>query len=108
MLTFLDQALADITAKRKAASEQVGVEDLYQAVAAGAVYRIRPVMMTIAGSAVGLLPVMFSSGTGAEVTRHIAAPMVGGMVSAMLLTLIVFPAAYAFVKEIPMCRFNTA
>ena len=108
MLTFLDQALTGIAAKRKAVGKQVTPEDLYEAVAEGAVYRIRPVMMTIAGSVVGLLPVMFSSGTGAEVTRHIAAPMVGGMVSAMLLTLIVFPAVYALVKETPMRRFNMA
>jgi Cu(I)/Ag(I) efflux system membrane protein CusA/SilA len=100
MLTFLDQAFTGITAKRKVAGEQVTAKDLYAAVAEGAVYRIRPVMMTIAGSLVGLLPVMLSDGTGAEVTRHIAAPMVGGMVSAALLTLIVFPAAYAFAKEI--------
>ena len=102
MLTFLDRSLADIASTRKAAGEKVTVEDLYQAVVQGAVYRIRPVMMTIAGSVIGLLPVMFSSGTGSEVTRHIAAPMVGGMISATVLTLIVFPAVFALVKEIPI------
>ncbi|MCW5602318.1 CusA/CzcA family heavy metal efflux RND transporter [Nitrosomonas sp.] len=100
MLEFLDQALKDVTAKREAAGSKVTVEDLYEAVVQGAVYRIRPVMMTIAGSVVGLLPVMFSSGTGSEVIRRISAPMVGGMVSATVLTLIVFPAIYALVKEI--------
>ncbi|MEK6735213.1 MAG: CusA/CzcA family heavy metal efflux RND transporter, partial [Pseudomonadota bacterium] len=100
MLEFLDQALKDVTAKREAAGSKVTVEDLYEAVVQGAVYRIRPVMMTIAGSVVGLLPVMFSSGTGSEVIRRISAPMVGGMVSATVLTLIVFPAVYALVKEI--------
>jgi Cu(I)/Ag(I) efflux system membrane protein CusA/SilA len=104
MLTFLDRALAGIASTRKAAGEKVTVEDLYEAVVQGAVYRIRPVMMTIAGSVVGLLPVMFSSGTGSEVTRHIAAPMVGGMISATVLTLIVFPAVFALVKEIPIRR----
>jgi len=99
MLTFLDGALASIAATRKAASEKVTAEDLYEAVVQGAVYRIRPVMMTIAGSVVGLLPVMLSSGTGSEVTRRIAAPMVGGMLTATMLTLIVFPAIYAMVKE---------
>jgi Cu(I)/Ag(I) efflux system membrane protein CusA/SilA len=99
MLTFLDGALASIASTRKAASEKVTAEDLYEAVVQGAVYRIRPVMMTIAGSVVGLLPVMLSSGTGSEVTRRIAAPMVGGMLTATLLTLIVFPAIYAMVKE---------
>ncbi|MBS0423179.1 MAG: efflux RND transporter permease subunit [Proteobacteria bacterium] len=100
MLEFLDQALKDVTAKREAAGSKVTVEDLYEAVVQGAVYRIRPVMMTIAGSVLGLLPVMFSSGTGSEVIRRISAPMVGGMVSATVLTLIVFPAVYALVKEI--------
>jgi Cu(I)/Ag(I) efflux system membrane protein CusA/SilA len=104
MLTFLDHALETITAKRKAAGGEITVEDLYEAVIQGAVYRIRPVMMTIAGSVIGLLPVMLSSGTGSEVTRHIAAPMVGGMVSATVLTLIVFPAVFALVKEIPIRR----
>lgn len=100
MLEFLDQSLKDVTVKREAAGSKVTVEDLYEAVVQGAVYRIRPVMMTIAGSVVGLLPVMFSSGTGSEVIRRISAPMVGGMVSATVLTLIVFPAVYALVKEI--------
>lgn len=102
MLEFLDQALKDVTAKREASGSKVTVEDLYEAVVQGAVYRIRPVMMTIAGSVLGLLPVMFSSGTGSEVIRRISAPMVGGMVSATVLTLIVFPAVYALVKEIPI------
>jgi Cu(I)/Ag(I) efflux system membrane protein CusA/SilA len=61
-------------------------------------------MMTIAGSILGLLPVMLSSGTGSEVTRRIAAPMVGGMVSTTVLTLIIFPAIYVLVKEISMRR----
>ncbi len=104
MLTFIDQSLATIARQRKAMSESVTLTDLYDAVVQGAVYRIRPVMMTIAGSVVGLLPVMLSTGTGSEVMRRIAAPMVGGMVSATILTLIIFPAVYALVKEIPLRR----
>jgi Cu(I)/Ag(I) efflux system membrane protein CusA/SilA len=104
MLTFLDQALDAITTKRKAAGEKVAIKDLYEAVVQGAVYRIRPVMMTISGSVIGLLPVMLSTGTGSEVMRRIAAPMVGGMVSATILTLIIFPAIYALSKEIPIRR----
>ncbi|MDV6344692.1 CusA/CzcA family heavy metal efflux RND transporter [Nitrosomonas sp. Is37] len=104
MLTFLDQAFKSITAKRHAAGEKVAVEDLYAAVSEGAVRRIRAVMMTIAGSIVGLLPVMLSTGTGSEVTRRIAAPMVGGMVSATVLTLIIFPAIYAMIKEMQIQR----
>ncbi len=104
MLTFLDQALDAITMKRKVAGEKVAIKDLYEAVVQGAVYRIRPVMMTIAGSVIGLLPVMLSTGAGSEVMRRIAAPMVGGMVSATILTLIIFPAVYAMVKEISIRR----
>ncbi|SFM81649.1 efflux RND transporter permease subunit [Nitrosomonas communis] len=104
MLSFLDQAFIAMQAKRQAAGEKVTVEDLYVAVSEGAVRRIRAVMMTIAGSIVGLLPVMLSTGTGSEVTRRIAAPMVGGMVSATVLTLIIFPAVYAVVKEISIRR----
>ncbi|MCW5600403.1 CusA/CzcA family heavy metal efflux RND transporter [Nitrosomonas sp.] len=104
MLTFIDQAFKSITAKRHAAGEKVTVNDLYTAVAQGAVTRIRAVMMTIAGSILGLLPVMLSTGTGSEVTRRIAAPMVGGMVSATVLTLIIFPAIYVLVKEISIRR----
>ena len=102
MLTFIDQSLTTITRQRKAMAEQVALTDLYDAVVQGAVYRIRPVMMTIAGSAIGLLPVMLSTGSGSEIMRRIAAPMVGGMVSATILTLIIFPAAYAVVKGISL------
>ena len=104
MLSFLNQAFLAMQAKRQTAGEKVTVEDLYAAVSEGAVRRIRAVMMTIAGSIVGLLPVMLSTGTGSEVTRRIAAPMVGGMVSATVLTLIIFPAVYAVVKEISIRR----
>ncbi len=102
MLVYLDQTFKAVTAKRNAAGEKVTVEDFHAAVAQGAVSRIRPVMMTVAGSILGLLPVMLSSGTSSEVIRCIAAPMVGGMVSATVLTLTVFPAVYALVKEIPI------
>ncbi len=104
MLVYLDQTLEAVTTKRKAAGENLTVEDINTAVAQGAVSRIRPVMMTVAGSVLGLLPVMFSSGTGSEVIRRIATPMVGGMITATVLTLIVFPAVYALVKEIQIRR----
>ena len=66
--------------------------------------RVRPVMMTVAGSILGLLPIMWSSGTGSELVRRIAAPMVGGMVTTTLLTLVVIPAVYALMKEIGIRR----
>ena len=64
----------------------------------GAVERVRPKMMTVAAIMAGLLPIMWSHGAGAEVMQRIAVPMIGGMVSSTLLTLIVIPAIYAVVK----------
>ncbi|MBX9915821.1 MAG: efflux RND transporter permease subunit [Nitrosomonas sp.] len=104
MLTFIDQSLTTLARQRKAMTEKVTLADLYEAVIQGAVYRIRPVMMTIVGSVIGLLPVMLSVGTGSEIMRRIAAPMVGGMVSAAILTLIIFPAVYAVVKGVSIRR----
>jgi Cu(I)/Ag(I) efflux system membrane protein CusA/SilA len=64
----------------------------------GAVERVRPKMMTVVAIMAGLLPIMWGSGTGSEVMRRIAAPMVGGMISSTVLTLAVIPAIYALVK----------
>jgi len=66
--------------------------------------RVRPIMMTVAAVIGGLLPIMWGSGTGSEVMRRIAAPMVGGMISSTILTLIVIPAIYALVKEFFILR----
>ena len=65
----------------------------------GAVERVRPKMMTVVAIMAGLLPIMWSTGAGSEVMRRIAAPMVGGMISSTVLTLIVIPAIYALVKQ---------
>ncbi len=64
----------------------------------GAVERVRPKMMTVAAIMAGLLPIMWSHGTGAEVMQRIAVPMIGGMVSSTALTLVVIPAIYSVVK----------
>jgi Cu(I)/Ag(I) efflux system membrane protein CusA/SilA len=69
-------------------------DDIRQAVIDGALMRVRPIIMTVAAIIAGLLPIMLGSGTGSEVMRRIAAPMVGGMVSATLLTLVVIPALF--------------
>jgi Cu(I)/Ag(I) efflux system membrane protein CusA/SilA len=82
MLVYLNQAMKKYP------------EDIHQAVIEGALLRVRPIMMTVAATIGGLLPVMIGSGTGSEVMRRIAAPMVGGMVSATILTLIVIPAVF--------------
>ena len=67
---------------------------LKSAVHEGALMRVRPIMMTVAAIIAGLLPIMLGGGTGSEVMRRIAAPMVGGMVSATILTLAVIPAIF--------------
>ena len=99
LLIYIDQALQTITAKRETAGERVSTGDVYDAVIQGALLRVRPIMMTVFAITAGLLPIMWGSGTGSEVMRRIAAPMVGGMVSATILTLIVIPAIYALVKQ---------
>jgi Cu(I)/Ag(I) efflux system membrane protein CusA/SilA len=104
MLLYLDQALKSVTARRQAANEPLTVADVYAAVMEGAVERVRPKMMTVVAIMAGLLPIMWSSGAGSEVMRRIAAPMVGGMISSTLLTLIVIPAIYALVKEFAIRR----
>ena len=99
MLIYLDHAWEAIKTKRAVTGGKPTVADLYAAVMEGAVERVRPKMMTVVAIMAGLLPIMWGSGTGSEVMRRIAAPMVGGMVSSTLLTLIVIPAIYALVKE---------
>ena len=74
--------------------QMVGREDLDRAVREGALMRVRPIMMTVASIVVGLMPIMLGDGTGSEVMRRIAAPMVGGMISATVLTLALIPAVF--------------
>ena len=99
MLIYLDNAWEALKAKRAAENEPATLSDLYAAVMEGAVERVRPKMMTVVAIMAGLLPIMWGSGTGSEVMRRIAAPMVGGMISSTILTLIVIPAIYGLVKE---------
>ncbi len=94
MLIYLEHAWERIRAERGTPTAQ----DLYEAVMEGAVERVRPKMMTVVAIMAGLLPIMWSTGTGSEVMRRIAAPMVGGMISSTILTLAVIPAIYALVK----------
>ena len=94
MLIYLDGAYK----KRKEEGKMNTNADLYDAIMDGAVNRIRPKVMTITAIIAGLLPIMWSAGTGAEVMKRIAAPMVGGMVTSGLLELLVIPAVYALWK----------
>jgi copper/silver efflux system protein len=106
MLIYLDQALTELKARREREGCVFTREDLHAAVMSGAVERVRPKMMTVAAITAGLLPIMWSHGTGAEVMQRIAVPMIGGMVSSTLLTLMVIPAIYAVVKsfKVPVRR----
>lgn len=70
----------------------------------GAAERVRPKMMTVVAITAGLLPILRITGTGSEVMRRIAVPMIGGMVSSTLLTLVVIPAVYALVKQAGLSR----
>jgi Cu(I)/Ag(I) efflux system membrane protein CusA/SilA len=94
MLIYLEHAWERIRTERGTPT----TADLYEAVMEGAVDRVRPKMMTVVAIMAGLLPIMWSTGTGSEVMRRIAAPMVGGMISSTILTLAVIPAIYALVK----------
>jgi len=99
MLVFLDLAY-----KRRKAYGAMTKEKLYDAIMEGAVLRVRPKMMTITTTIVGLLPLFWGHGTGSEVMRRIAAPMIGGLVSSVILTLLVIPAIYAIWKGFEIRR----
>lgn len=102
MLIYLDHALKDIAEQRRAEGATLRLADLHAAIMHGAVERVRPKMMTAITIIAGLLPIMWGSGTGSEVMRRIAAPMVGGMVSSTILTLLVIPAIYFLVKRVSL------
>ena len=99
MLIYLDQALRAARERRAGEGLALTRADLDRAIIAGAAERVRPKMMTVIVIMAGLLPILWSSGTGSELMRRIAVPMVGGMVSSTVLTLLVIPAIYALVKR---------
>jgi len=98
MLIYLDHALAEVKREREEQGAPITKADLHRAIMTGAVERVRPKMMTVVAIMGGLLPILWSTGTGSEVMQRIAVPMIGGMVSSTLLTLIVIPAIYGLVK----------
>ena len=98
MLIYLDQALARSKANRMMSGRALSESDLRAVIMEGAVERVRPKMMTVAALIAGLLPILWSTGTGAEVMQRIALPIVGGMISSTALTLLVIPAVYSLVK----------
>jgi Cu(I)/Ag(I) efflux system membrane protein CusA/SilA len=104
MLIYLDQAMKELDAKRQAEHRPFTRADLNEAIMLGAVERVRPKMMTVVAIMAGLIPIMWSTGTGSEVMQRIAVPMIGGMISSTILTLIVIPAVYALIKGFGLPR----
>ncbi len=94
MLLFLDLAYAEAKAKGRLRS----MADLHEAIIHGAVKRLRPKMMTVTAAMLGLMPIMWSIGTGADVMKRVAAPMVGGLATSFLLELLVYPPVYLLWK----------
>ena len=105
MLIYLENALVEWRHRAHEEGRDFTKTDLYGAIMEGAVDRVRPKMMTVAAIMAGLLPILWSHGTGSEVMQRIAVPMIGGMVSSTLLTLIVIPAIFALVEGARM-RFG--
>lgn len=104
MLIYLDQALKERKEQARLAKRPMTRGELYDAIIEGAVERVRPKMMTVVAIMAGLLPIMWSHGTGSEVMQRIAVPMIGGMISSTVLTLVVIPAIYAVVKDFELRR----
>ena len=98
MLIYLDQALKEVRARCAAQGRAFTRADLQEAIMLGAVERLRPKIMTVIAIMAGLLPILWNTGTGSEVMQRIATPMIGGMVSSTVLTLLVIPAIYGLVK----------
>jgi Cu(I)/Ag(I) efflux system membrane protein CusA/SilA len=98
MLIYLNQAFEERKTACAAEGREITRDDLYQAIMLGAVERVRPKMMTVVAIMAGLLPIIWSDGAGSEVMQRIAVPMIGGMISSTILTLIVIPAIYGLVK----------
>ncbi len=108
MLIYLEQAMAELKAEREAEGRPFTRIDLHQAIMLGAVERVRPKMMTVIAITAGLVPILWSTGTGSEVMQRIAVPMIGGMVSSTVLTLVVIPAVYGLIKGWRLPRTVTA
>ena len=98
MLIYLDHAWQNAAQKSLVKAAAFTRADLNAAIMVGAVERVRPKMMTVVAIMAGLMPILWATGTGSEVMSRIAVPMIGGMVSSTVLTLVVIPAVYALIK----------
>jgi Cu(I)/Ag(I) efflux system membrane protein CusA/SilA len=99
MLLYLDNATKAVISEREKLNQPVTLNDLAAAVEYGSVERVRPKLMTVFAIVAGLLPILWNHGTGSEVMQRIAAPMIGGMITSTILTLVVIPAIYSIVKS---------
>lgn len=106
MLVYLNLALKALKSKSQESGQPISPSSYRDALIQGAGLRVRPVMMTVSVIILGLLPILYGTGTGSEVMSRIAAPMVGGMISAVLLTLVVLPAIYSLIKWSEIKQFN--
>ena len=100
MLIYLNQAWKEMGDRRAQEGRPLSHADLHDAIMVGAVDRVRPKMMTVAAIMAGLLPILWNTGVGSEVMQRIAVPMIGGMVSSTVLTLVVIPALFALVHSV--------
>jgi len=99
MLVYLNQAYERLRSDATKEGREFSKEDVRHAVMEGAGLRVRPIMMTVFAIVIGLVPIMIGGGTGSEVMQRIAGPMIGGMISTVLLTLLVIPAIYTIWKQ---------
>jgi Cu(I)/Ag(I) efflux system membrane protein CusA/SilA len=103
MLLFLNLALQDEVRKGGTWT----TERLHAAIVHGAVMRVRPKLMSVGTTILGLIPLMWMTGTGASVMKRMAAPMIGGLISSTILTLVVIPAIYALLRQRETARLKT-
>jgi Cu(I)/Ag(I) efflux system membrane protein CusA/SilA len=96
VLSFID---TEIGKRRAASSNSLSVDQIKGAVLAATSKRVRPIVMTAVSTMAGLVPIMLSSGTGSDVTHRIAAPMLGGMLTVLILNLLVLPVIYSLVLQ---------
>ena len=99
VLSFIDQEMQEMKVRRESAGIPLSVETVKDVVLTATSRRVRPVVMTAASTMAGLIPIMLSTGTGSDVTHRIAAPMLGGMLTVMILNLLVLPVIYSFVLQ---------
>jgi Cu(I)/Ag(I) efflux system membrane protein CusA/SilA len=100
MIVYLDEAFH----RYQREGRMKNMEDLFAAITDGAVQRVRPKIMTVTTTLIGLLPLMWVHGSGADVMRRIAAPMIGGLITSTILTLEIVPAIYSFWRQRQLTR----